>query len=116
MLVWLFAALFQALGIHVIQRVISKPSFIFITTWIMAGVGVALAKEHAQIISTLRAISSTLCRSLTPPIHRVSPAVGHKMGVLHSAEPIVVNSAIRECGVSGWGGHSTLWTVSAKRR
>jgi len=66
MLVWLFAALFQALGIHVIQRVISKPSFIFITTWIMAGVGVALAKEHAQIISTLRAISSTLCRSLTP--------------------------------------------------
>ena len=66
MLVWLFAALFQALGINAIQEVISKPSFVFITTWIMAGIGVALAKEHAQIINTLRAISSSLFRSLTP--------------------------------------------------
>ena len=32
----------------------------------MAGIGVALAKEHAQIINTLRAISSSLFRSLTP--------------------------------------------------
>jgi hypothetical protein len=66
MLVWLCAALFQALGIHAIQEVISKPSFIFITTGFIAGIGVALAKEHAQIIITLRAISSTLFRSLTP--------------------------------------------------
>ena len=62
----MFASLFQALGIGVIQELISKPSFIAITTGIMGGIGVALAKEHAQIITTLRSIAATVFRSLTP--------------------------------------------------
>ena len=66
LLVWLCVAVFKAVGINAIAELILKPSFIFMTTGIMAGIGVALAKEHAQIISTLRAISSTLFRSLTP--------------------------------------------------
>ena len=65
-LVRMFAWLFKALGIVVIQELISKTSFITITTGIMGGVGVALAKEHAQIITTLRSIAATLFRSLTP--------------------------------------------------
>ena len=65
-LVRMFAWLFQALGIVVIQELISKTSFIAITTGIMGGIGVALAKEHAQIITTLRSIAATVFRSLTP--------------------------------------------------
>jgi len=65
-LVLMCAGLFKALGIDAIQQLISKPSFITITTGLMAGVGVALAKEHAQIITTLRSIATTLFRSLTP--------------------------------------------------
>jgi len=65
-LVWMCAGLFKALGIDAIQQFISKPSFIAITTGLMGGVGVALAKEHAQIITTLRSIAATLFRSLTP--------------------------------------------------
>jgi len=65
-LVWMCAGLFKALGIDAIQQLISEPSFIAITTGTMGGVGVALAKEHAQIITTLRSIAATLFRSLTP--------------------------------------------------
>lgn len=65
-LVWMCAGLVKALGINAIQELISKPSFIAITTGIMGGVGIALAKEHAQIITTLRSIAATLFRSLTP--------------------------------------------------
>jgi uncharacterized protein DUF4153 len=65
-LVSMCAGLFKALGIDAIQQLISKPSFIAITTGLMGGVGVALAKEHAQIITTLRSIATTLFRSLTP--------------------------------------------------
>lgn len=65
-LVSLCAGLFKALGIDAIQQLISKPSFIAITTGLMGGVGVALAKEHAQIITTLRSIAITIFRSLTP--------------------------------------------------
>jgi hypothetical protein len=65
-LVSMCAGLFKALGIDAIQQLISKPSFIAITTGLVAGVGVALAKEHAQIITTLRSIATTLFRSLTP--------------------------------------------------
>ena len=42
--------LVKALGINAIQELISKPSFIAITTGVMGGVGIALAKEHAHII------------------------------------------------------------------
>jgi hypothetical protein len=65
-LVSMCAGLFKALGIDAIQQLIIKPSFIAITTGLMAGVGVALAKEHAQIITTLRSIATTIFRSLTP--------------------------------------------------
>lgn len=65
-LMWICAELFKALGIDAIEKLITKPSFMAITTGIMAGLGVALAKEHAQIIATLRAITATLFRSLTP--------------------------------------------------
>src|SRR5262249_1829590 len=66
MLVWMCAALFKAVGITAIQTLITKPSFIAITTATMGGLGVALAKEHAQIITTLRTIAATIFRSLTP--------------------------------------------------
>jgi Domain of unknown function (DUF4153) len=65
-LVWMCAGLIKALGIDAIQQLISEPSFIAITTGTMGGVGVALAKEHAHIITTLRSIAATLFRSLTP--------------------------------------------------
>jgi hypothetical protein len=65
-LVSMCAGLFKALGIDAIQQLIIKPSFIAITTGLMGGVGVALAKEHAQIITTLRSIATTIFRSLTP--------------------------------------------------
>jgi Domain of unknown function (DUF4153) len=65
-LVWMCAGLTNALGIDAVQQLVSKPSFIAITTGAMGGVGVALAKEHAHIITTLRSIAATLFRSLTP--------------------------------------------------
>jgi len=65
-LVWMCAGLIKALGIDAVQQVVSEPSFIAITTGAMGGVGVALAKEHAHIITTLRSIAATLFRSLTP--------------------------------------------------
>lgn len=65
-LVWMAAGLFKALGINAIQELVTKPSFVAITTGIMGGLGVALAKEHAQIITTFRSIAATLFRSLTP--------------------------------------------------
>lgn len=60
------AGLFKALGISAIETLIMKPSFVAITTGFIGGLGVALAKEHSQIITTLRAIATTLFRSLTP--------------------------------------------------
>ncbi|MDH4188021.1 MAG: DUF4153 domain-containing protein [Nitrospira sp.] len=65
-LVWICAGLFNAIGIDAVQQLISKPSFIAITTGVVGGLGVALAKEHAQIITTLRSIVSTVFHSLTP--------------------------------------------------
>lgn len=66
MLVWICAGLFKAIGISVVESLITKPSFVAITTGTMGGLGVALAKEHTQIITTLRTIAATLLRSLTP--------------------------------------------------
>ncbi|THI84990.1 MAG: DUF4153 domain-containing protein [Nitrospira sp. CG24A] len=65
-LVWMCGGLVKALGINTVQELISKPSFIAITTGIMGGVGIALAKEHAHIITTIRSIAAALFRSLTP--------------------------------------------------
>ncbi|HMS85760.1 MAG TPA: DUF4153 domain-containing protein [Nitrospira sp.] len=65
-LVWTCAGLFKAIGIDAIQTLITKPSFVAITTGCMSGLGVALAKEHTQTITTLRTIAATLFRSLTP--------------------------------------------------
>lgn len=65
-LVWTCSGLFKALGIDAIQDIISNPSFSSITTGIISGIGVALAKEHAKIITTLRNVSATLFRSLMP--------------------------------------------------
>lgn len=65
-LVWVCAGLIKALGIDAVQQFVSEPSFIAITTGTMGGVGVALAKEHSHIITTLRSIAATLFRSLTP--------------------------------------------------
>ncbi|MFO0698351.1 MAG: hypothetical protein U0236_03915 [Nitrospira sp.] len=50
-LVWTCASLFKAIGIDAIQTLITKPSFVAITTGCMSGLGVALAKEHTQTIT-----------------------------------------------------------------
>lgn len=65
-LVWICAGLFKAIGIEAIQTLVAKPSFVAVTTGLMSGLGVALAKEHAQTITTLRTVAATLFRSLTP--------------------------------------------------
>ena len=65
-LVWTCASLFKAIGITAVQTLIAKPSFVAITTGFVSGLGVALAKEHTQTITTLRTIAATLFHSLTP--------------------------------------------------
>lgn len=65
-LVWTCASLFKAIGINAVETLITKPSFVAITTGFMSGLGVALAKEHTQTITTLRTIAATLFHSLTP--------------------------------------------------
>lgn len=66
LLLQLWGSLFKLIGIELFARTFARPSFAWMCTGLALGLGVALARENAKVLLTLRNVTRALARVLLP--------------------------------------------------
>ncbi|MCS2609541.1 DUF4153 domain-containing protein [Halomonas dongshanensis] len=65
-LLWLWATLFDAIGLSFLHRLFTQPAFAYPTTWLVIGLTLTLIRRRFGLINSVRHMGETLIKALLP--------------------------------------------------
>ncbi|MGP8291875.1 DUF4153 domain-containing protein [Halomonas sp. AOP43-A1-21] len=65
-LLWLGAALFDAIGLDIFETLFSEPAFIYPVTWLVIGLTLVMIRNRFRLIQSVRQMGEALIKALLP--------------------------------------------------
>jgi hypothetical protein len=66
LLLWLWAGLFDAIGVGFFKELFEEPAFIYPVTWLVLGFGLVLIRNRIRLVATVQFMCEALIKALLP--------------------------------------------------